>query len=214
MPGVEAALAARRQDPDLDVDLLLEDAYLNYSICGLPFLVSGEVDDWRDLAHRSADAIKSEGVQVLPGHHVTGLDLAAGSMTVEVGAGVDSIDFDRLLLATGARPSLPASLSMESPGVRVVHTMGDGIGVRRDVDDRHPRDAVIVGSGYIGVEMADALTRRGVTVTLTGRSRSVLPSVSEASGRLIEAELGRHGVVVANERVRDRDRGTMGRGRP
>jgi NADPH-dependent 2,4-dienoyl-CoA reductase/sulfur reductase-like enzyme len=90
---------------------------------------------------------------------------------------------------------------MESPGVRVVHTMDDGIGVRRELDDRQPRDAVIVGSGYIGVEMADALARRGVAVTLTGRSPSVLPSVSEASGRLVEAELGRNGVTVANDRA-------------
>jgi NADPH-dependent 2,4-dienoyl-CoA reductase/sulfur reductase-like enzyme len=75
--GVEAALAARRQDPDLDVRLLLDDAYLNYSICGLPFLISGEVGDWNELAHRSAAAIEGEGVGVLPGHRVTGLDLAA-----------------------------------------------------------------------------------------------------------------------------------------
>jgi NADPH-dependent 2,4-dienoyl-CoA reductase/sulfur reductase-like enzyme len=194
--GVEAALAARRVDAHLEIEILLEDRYLNYSICGLPYLVSGEVPGWQRLAHRSSDEIESLGIQVRREHRVTDVDLDSRALEVDSPDGRASIPFDRLVFATGAGPSLPAAIPKDDPATRPIHTIDDGIAMRRYVESRRPHDAAVIGSGYIGVEMADALVRQGVDVTMFGRAPTVLPTFSADSGALVEAELRENGVAV------------------
>jgi NADPH-dependent 2,4-dienoyl-CoA reductase/sulfur reductase-like enzyme len=104
--------------------------------------------------------------------------------------------YDRLLIATGARPILPDIQDLSLPGVHRLHTMNDGLHLRRSLDDHRAQSAVIVGSGYIGLEMADALTHRGISVTVMGRSTVVLPTVDAVFGRVVESELRTHGVRV------------------
>lgn len=102
------------------------------------------------------------------------------------------------LIATGACPLLPAIGGWSLPGVYPLHTMEDGLRLRQFLDKSKPASAVIVGSGYIGREMADALTHRGMKVTLMGRSTSVLPTVDASFGRIVEDELRARGVRVEN----------------
>ncbi len=194
--GTEAALRARRTDPSLEITLLVADEFLNFSICGLPFYLSGEVEDWHTLAHRDAHQIAAQGIEVLLEHRAETIDPIPQIVSVRTGQGSRELAYDRLILATGARPVRPAIPGLDEDGVFLLHTMGEGIGLRAWLEARTPSSALVVGSGYIGVEMADSLTRRGIGVTLAGRAASVLPSVDPSLGALLAAELERHGVVV------------------
>lgn len=194
--GTEAALRGRECDAALEITMVVADRFVNYSICGLPFLVSGEVEEVRDLAHRDMAAILGRGIELRLEQVARAIDVDRKLVRVEGAGQVTEIAYDVLVVATGAHPVRPAIRGLDLDGVHVLHTMGDGIALRERLDRTHPRDAVVIGSGYIGVEMADALTRRDVRVTLVGRARSVLPTVDPSLGALLSAELERNGVTV------------------
>jgi NADPH-dependent 2,4-dienoyl-CoA reductase/sulfur reductase-like enzyme len=181
-------------DRNVSVRVLLADDFPNYSICGLPFYLSGETPNWRDLAHRKS----FDGIEILTSHSATSIDLVSKSLLASTPGGVRSLAWDRLIVATGASPVIPEITGRELPGVFPLHTMEEAFAVEKHVAAFHPASAVIVGAGYIGVEMADALTRRGIKVTLMGRSPIVFPSVDREFGTAIEDELRRNGVEVVN----------------
>lgn len=191
--GISAALRIRELDRTVCPTVVLADEYPNYSICGLPFYLSGETPDWRSLAHRA----EFEGITLLKNHTAIGID--PKTKMVEV---LDSkeekqvLSYDCLLIATGARPVRPTIDGLGFSGVFPLHTMEDSFRVHRYLRERSPSSAVIIGAGYIGVEMADALRHRGIAVTLVSRPKAVFPTVDEEFGHLIEDELAAHGVDV------------------
>ena len=191
--GISAALRIRELNPSIFPTVVLADEYPNYSICGLPFYLSGETPDWKSLAHRT----EFEGITLLK-HH-TAIGIQTKDKVVEV---LDSkeekqaLKYDCLLVATGARPVRPSIDGLALPGVFQLHTMEDSFRVHRYLDDTSPRSAVIIGAGYIGVEMADALRHRGIAVTLVSRPNAVFPTVDKEFGVLIDEELKAHGVEV------------------
>ena len=196
--GVMAALRARQMDPSVEVTMMLADRYPNFSICGLPFYVSGEVEDWRALAHRTTEEIAREGVEVLVEHVATSLDAAAKEILTRDSTGRKRVlRYDTVVVATGARPRVTGIQGAMLPGVHPLHTMADSFRVRSQLDAGAVERAVIVGGGYIGLEMADALVHRGVRVTLVGRTATVIPSVDASLGAIVHSELERHGVEVA-----------------
>ncbi len=194
--GISAALRARELDSSAHITVILADAFPNYSICGLPFYLSGETQDWHQLAHR----IEFEGIELLTNHTAQEFNPLTRTVTVmEKEARAKAISYDTLLFATGARPIIPSIPGIDRPGVFPLHTMGDSFRVHRYLEREHPQSAVIVGSGYIGLEMADALTHRGVKITLIGRSKTVLPTVDSSFGRIVEDTLRSHGVRVESD---------------
>jgi NADPH-dependent 2,4-dienoyl-CoA reductase/sulfur reductase-like enzyme len=196
--GISAALRAREANPDTQVTVVVADSFPNFSICGLPFYISGEVPDWHNLAHRSVEDIQGAGVELRLNH--VARSIAPDRKTVSVAhlAGhVEELPYDRLILATGARPVRPQLPGADLPGVFPLHTMEDSFQVNEYVLGQRPQSAIVIGSGYIGLEMADALTHLGLQVTLLVRSDSVFRTAVDASlGRVVEAELIRHGVAV------------------
>lgn len=195
--GIAAALRAREVNPEAEVTVVVADAYPNYSICGLPFYLSGEVEDHCDLAHRSAEEIEEQGISILTDHTARKVNAEARTVEVEDPEGhVRELSYDRLVIGTGAEPAKPNILGLDLPGVYSLHSMHDSFRMHRHLTGREPRSAVIVGGGYIGLEMADALTLRGIQVTIMGRAKSMLPTVDTTFGREVEEELRRHGVEV------------------
>ncbi len=191
--GISAAIRARELDRDTRVTVMLADAYPNFSICGLPFYISGETPDWHSLAHRTEFA----GITLLKDHFVERIEPAGRRLFYRAKSeSQGEIAFDRLLIATGARPLQPAIPGMTLPGIYTLHTMTDSFRVHEQVAEEKPRSAVVVGSGYLGLEMADALRHRGMEVNLLGRSETVLPTVDREFGVAIENVLRKHGVRV------------------
>ncbi len=183
--------------------MVVADVYPNYSICGLPFYLSGETPDWRSLAHRSTSALGAAGVGLLLEHQARSIDPARRSVLVRASTGRErELRYDQLVVATGATAKRAAMEGLGIPGVGVLHTMADAFTLHPLVSANASNRAVIVGAGYIGVEMADALTHRGLSVTLLGSAPSVLPTLEPDLGELLAAELRRGGVeVVTGARV-------------
>ena len=195
--GIAAALRAREVNPEAHVTVVVADAYPNYSICGLPFYLSGEVEDCRDLAHRSAAEIEEQGIKVLTDHTAHKVNAEARTIEVEDSQGhVQELSYDRLVIGTGAEPANPDIPGLDLPGVYFLHSMHDSFRLHHHLTEQDPRTAIIIGGGYIGLEMADALTLRGIQVTIMGRAKSMLPTVEPALGSEVEDELRRHGVEV------------------
>jgi NADPH-dependent 2,4-dienoyl-CoA reductase/sulfur reductase-like enzyme len=198
--GISAALRAREVDPSAEVIVVVADRFPNYSICGLPFYLSGEVPDWRRLAHRTLDEIEGQGVRLLLEQRAELVDPRLKRVGLTDGAGrEEDLAYDRLIIATGAEPRRPSITGLDLPGVFVLHTMEDSFAIEEHLARHDVRRAVIIGGGYIGVEMADALTHRDMHVTLLQQGPSLLRTVDPALAAEIATELQRHGVAVATE---------------
>jgi NADPH-dependent 2,4-dienoyl-CoA reductase/sulfur reductase-like enzyme len=193
--GIAAGLRAHELDPTCEITLVLADDFPNYSICGLPFFLSGETPDWHSLAHRT----EFPGIQLMPNHTAEAIDQVRKSVMVRDGSRTQlELPYDKLLIGTGARPVRPDIEGFDLPGVFPLHTMDDSFAIHRFLEEHEPKSAVIVGAGYIGLEMADALTHRGIHVTVASRTESVLATVDSTFGRRVEAQLKTHGVDVSN----------------
>jgi NADPH-dependent 2,4-dienoyl-CoA reductase/sulfur reductase-like enzyme len=196
--GISAALRARELDRSVEVSVLLADRYPNYSICGLPYFISGDVADWHSLAHRPIAELEQGGMELLLEHRATRVDAAARTVTARDPDGRQrELRYDKLIIATGARPNRPRIPGIDSGGVHQLHTLDDSL-VLNNALAREPQSAVIVGAGYIGLEMAEAPRARGLAVTVIEQLPSVLPTVDPELGALVSDELERHGVRVLN----------------
>ncbi|NGO08460.1 FAD-dependent oxidoreductase [Streptomyces sp. HC44] len=199
--GISAALRARELDPGSEVTVVVADAYPNFSICGIPYYVSGEVTHWSNLAHRTAEDLAATGMDVRINTRATHIDPAAKRLTVRDADGrSEELPYDALVVGTGAVSVLPpieglAGLGPEQ-GVHLLHSMGDTFELERGLDARQSANAVIIGAGYIGLEMAEALTTRGIAVTQIEALPEVLPTVDGELGALVRDELVAHGVDV------------------
>jgi NADPH-dependent 2,4-dienoyl-CoA reductase/sulfur reductase-like enzyme len=200
--GIMAGLRARELDPDAEVRLVVADAYPNFSICGIPYHVAGEVPDWRSLAHRTRADLEKAGLGLLLDHTATAIDPASQTVTVAApGARSQALGYDRLIIGTGATALRPPITGLDSlgpaDGVHLLHTMTDTFALTSSIEKRAAASAVIIGAGYIGLEMAEALTRRGLAVTVIEQLGQVLPRTLDPElAQEIQAELGRHGVDV------------------
>jgi NADPH-dependent 2,4-dienoyl-CoA reductase/sulfur reductase-like enzyme len=201
--GISAALRARELDPAAEVTVVLEDAYPNFSICGIPYYISGEVTRWRNLAHRTLADLEAAGMQLRLDTTARRIDVPGRKLQVTTASGDEALSYDRLIIGTGAVPVRPPISGVRGPGglgppdgVHLLHSMGDTFAVMATLEQAAPASAVIVGAGYIGLEMADALTVRALAVTQMEQLPEVLPTVDPELGGLVHAELAGHGVQV------------------
>jgi NADPH-dependent 2,4-dienoyl-CoA reductase/sulfur reductase-like enzyme len=196
--GISAALRARELDPAAEVTVVVADRFPNFSICGLPYHVSGEVPDWRRLAHRSVEELQATGMRLLLDHTAHRIDPATRRVTVTDPSGhKHALDYDRLIVGTGAVPARPPIPGLDLPGVHLLHSMADVFAVQQAIKARQQRRAVIVGAGYIGLEMAEAFTSRGLEVTVVEQAPTAMPTMDPQLGGVIGDELARHGVRLA-----------------
>jgi NADPH-dependent 2,4-dienoyl-CoA reductase/sulfur reductase-like enzyme len=197
--GISAGLRARELDADVEVTLVVADAYPNFSICGLPYFLSGDVADWRSLAHRTTSDLEAAGLRLLLDHTATAIDPTRKQVTVaSQRGGKRQLGYDRLVIATGALPVRPPIDGLDLDGVHLLHTMADTFALHHALT-AGARSAIIVGGGYIGLEMAEAFCTRGLTVTLVEQAPAVMPTVDPELGGLLGQELDRHGVQVVND---------------
>src|SRR3974390_2142497 len=206
--GISAALRARELDPAADVTVVLEDAYPNFSICGIPYYVSGEVTHWRNLAHRTVADLEAAGMRLRLDTTARRIHVPGRKLAVSSDGSEELLGYDKLVVGTGAVPVRPPIAGLAGPGalgpadgVHLLHSMGDTFAVmatleQATLEQAAPASAVIVGAGYIGLEMADALTVRGMAVTQMEQLPEVLPTVDPQLGSLVNAELAGHGVEV------------------
>jgi len=197
--GISAALRAKELDPTTTPVIVMADDFPNFSICGLPFFLSGEVTDWRSLAHRTKEDIIHQGIQLYTNHIATAIDPQDKVVTtVDTAGNEKQLPYDRLVIGTGAVSNRPSISGIDLPGVYFLRWMADSFAVHKHLTDLNPRSVVIVGGGYIGLEMVDALVLRGLQVTLVEHNPTVLKTVDPILGEMVKVELERHGVAIVN----------------
>lgn len=201
--GMSAASQARqlRDAEDLEIVAFERGRFTSYSACGIPYWISGLVDDAQELIVRDPETFRRDyHIDVRIRHEVTRIDLDNREViatSFNDGGREVREPFDILVYATGAVPAHPPWANTAALGVFGVQTLDDGAALRDWLDqDDSPRRAVVVGGGYIGVEMAEAMIRRGLEVTLVERSPQPMSTVDPDMGVLVRSALAGLGIDV------------------
>jgi NADPH-dependent 2,4-dienoyl-CoA reductase/sulfur reductase-like enzyme len=194
--GMTAISHARRGRSDLEVVVVERGRWTSYSACGIPYLVGGEVERLEQLVVRSPGQFRREGVDVRIGHEAVAIDLDRRHVEVRTPDGADAtIGFDHLLVATGGLPVRPPLPGIDLPMVYGVQTLGDAEQLLSRVEGERVRNVVVVGGGYIGLEMAEAFVQRGVAVALVEHAPDVMAATLDPEmGALVGDALQHHGV--------------------
>ncbi|NEA55953.1 FAD-dependent oxidoreductase [Streptomyces sp. SID13666] len=205
--GMSAASQARRRrgPDDLEIIAFERGHHTSYSACGIPYWIGGEVDGADALVARTAAEHRERGIDLRLGTEAVGIDLDRRRVrTREVAGGAESwTGFDQLVIATGAVPTRPRIPGIDADGVHGVQTLDDGEAVLRTLERGGARRAVVVGGGYIGVEMAEAMIRRGLEVTMVDRGEQPMSTLDPDMGRLVRAAMEGMGIeVVSGAEVR------------
>jgi NADPH-dependent 2,4-dienoyl-CoA reductase/sulfur reductase-like enzyme len=201
--GMSAAAKAKRTDRDLEVVVYEKSGYISYAACGMPYFIAGDIPDAHELIVRTPAQMGKQGVEVHVHHEVTAIDPGARTVTVRDLEGEHEFvqEYDRLVIATGARAAWPRLPGADLAGVFGLRSLESGLAVRRFVQEQQPQRAVVVGGGYIGVEMAETFRRLGLAVTMIIRSGQVMrASLDDDVRALVHAELDRQGVEIVQDR--------------
>ncbi|MEU4411041.1 FAD-dependent oxidoreductase [Streptosporangium sp. NPDC023963] len=197
--GMSAASQARRRrgPGDLRIVAFEKGAHASYSACGIPYLVGGEVSDVESLISRRPEVFRDElDIDLRLRSEVVEIDLDRRAVAVRDERGGRGWEpFDQLVVATGAVPARPDLPGAGAEGVYGVQTLDDGIALLRALEDE-PRRAVVVGGGYIGLEMAEAMVRRGLEVSLVDAAEQPMGTLDPDMGALVADALRDLGVKV------------------
>jgi NADPH-dependent 2,4-dienoyl-CoA reductase/sulfur reductase-like enzyme len=201
--GLAAAMQARRAAPALRITVVEKTADISYGACGLPYVVSGLIPALERLVlHTPAYFREQHDIDVQL--HTEALEILPARSLVRVNANGErrEMGFDSLVLATGAAAVCPPLAGHDLAGVFVLRQLHDGRRLLQFIEQVRPRDAVIVGAGYIGLEMAEALRARGLNTTLVESSDRVMSTLGGGlRDRVVDELRGRGVEVVMGERV-------------
>ena len=191
--GMAAASQARRRRPDLGIVALEKGSWTSYSACGIPYVVGGDVAAVDDLVVREPQTFRDEfNIDVRTGHEAMAIDLDEAKVEVRDHdhGRTYALGFDVLHLGTGAVPARPDLPGVEGKHVHGVQTLEDAAHLLEDARNAALADVVVVGAGYIGLEMAEAFRRRGCpTVTVVERGPEVLRMLDPEMGALVGAAM-------------------------
>ncbi len=195
--GTSALAKAKRENPDLEAVIYEKGSHVSYGACGLPYVISGEIPSLEALVVRTPEAFKKSGIEVYTRHEVLEVDYENRTLKVldHREGRVFTDRFDHLVLATGARPLIPPIPGVEQEGVYTLRSLEDGERILEALK-KGARRAVILGAGYIGLEMAEAFRKRGLEVTLVEQAPRPLPQGEPEVSEIVKRELERHGVEV------------------
>ena len=191
--GMSAASAARRVDPGLEVVVCEAGGFAAYGMCGIPYYLGGTVAEPENLLAYPPSAFREKrGIDLRLHTRVTGIDLAARQVHLGRPEKPESLDYDALVVTTGADPVRPPVPGLDEDRVFTIRSLDEAVVLRRLLASGTVRSAVVVGAGYIGLEAAEALVCAGVDVEVVEALPRVLATVDEPIAALVEAELGRH----------------------
>ncbi|MGW3681793.1 FAD-dependent oxidoreductase [Streptomyces prasinus] len=201
--GMSAASQARRlKGPDeLEIVAFERGRFTSFSACGIPYWVAGDVTDRDELIARTPEEHRARRIDLRMRTEVTEIDPGRGRVRArDLDSGTESwTAYDKLVIATGARPVRPELPGVDAPGVHGVQTLEDGQALLDTLERTAGRRAVVVGAGYIGVEMAEAMIRRGYEVTVVNRGREPMATLDPDMGRLVHEAMEGLGITMVND---------------
>lgn len=189
--GLNAAEAIRTQDAAGSIIIVSEESYPAYSRCLIPYFMEGKVSE-EGLRYRPADYYTSNRFQTLLGRKVVAVQPSTKSVALDTG---EQLTYDKLLIATGGSPQIPATPGMAKDGVFGFRTTQDLQGILRKV--KTARSAVVLGGGCVGLMAANGLQSLGLTVTVVIRSPHLLSQIADAeAGEIVRRKFAANGVAV------------------
>jgi NADPH-dependent 2,4-dienoyl-CoA reductase/sulfur reductase-like enzyme len=208
--GMSAAAQARRlrDAGDLEIVVLEQGHDVSFSACGIPYWVGNQVSAREELIARTPAEFAATDITVHTATKAAGIDLAAGCVLTEDGA---RFGYDHLVIGTGGRPARPPIPGLDAPGVFGVHRLDDGAAIRAAID-AGARRGVVLGGGYIGLEMAEVLQRRGLDVTVVLADPLPMQLLDADMGERVCAGMREMGIAVhTDQAVREVLRDAAGR---
>ena len=197
--GMTAASKVRREQPDRDIVVFEKSRYTSYSACGIPYYISEIVETIDELIVRGPEVFREEyNIDVRTLHKV--LEVDTDNKRVRVLDKENKTEFwehyGQLLIATGAKAFCPEVEGYAKEGIFGISTLKSGIKLENYIEEKKPKNAVIIGGGYIGLEMAEALLIRGLEVSLVNRSAQVMNTLDPDMGALVSAAMQKLGVKL------------------
>ncbi|MCR5265124.1 MAG: FAD-dependent oxidoreductase [Cyanobacteria bacterium RUI128] len=184
--GAKAAAKSKRLLPDAQIDVYTQDTHVSYSACGLPYYVQGNFEDYHNLIIRTPEKFQKDGIDIHLRHRVTKIMPEQNRVRVH---NLDKntefeVEYDRLLIATGAVPFMPDIKGIDLKNVFKLRTLEDGINLREKL--RQSKNAVIIGGGYIGLELLEAFVSNKVHTTMIERSSYIMPILDNELSELVQ----------------------------
>ena len=197
--GATAAARIRRLDEQAEIVVFERSGFVSYANCGLPYYIGGMIEDPEDLTLQTPESFFTRfRVHMKVHHEVTAIHPDQKSLTVkdlETGA-VFEESYDKLLLSPGAKPVIPDLPGIDSSKLFMLRTVEDTYRIKAFVDRNKPKSAVIVGGGFIGLEMAENLRQLGMDVTIVQRPKQLMNPFDSDMASFIHSEVRKHGVKL------------------
>lgn len=188
--GMSAASRAKRMQPEIDITVFEQTADVSYSACNMPYNIAEPNRSMDDLIVRKADVFrKKQGINLRTRSRVTTIDPINQSVTVESDGQSDTVRYDRLLIATGAMPIVPDLPGFDLPGVMALKRLDQGRAIKEYLSTQPVKKIVILGMGYIALEMSEALRQRSYDVQMIKPRQDLLPWMDRQLAETIQQTL-------------------------
>jgi NADPH-dependent 2,4-dienoyl-CoA reductase/sulfur reductase-like enzyme len=197
--GMSAASKVRRNQSEREIIVFEKSAYTSYSACGIPYFISETVKDTEELVVRNPKTFREKyNIDVRTMHLVLEVDTAHKRIKVLNKEKNEEFwqEYDQLLIATGGKPYCPDIEGKDADNAFGISTLKSGINIENYIEEKKPKSAVIIGGGYIGLEMAEALLIRGLKVTLVNRSKEVMNTLDPDMGAMVSEAMRNLGVTL------------------
>jgi len=197
--GMSAAARARRLSEDSEIIVIERSGYVSYANCGLPYFLGGEIQSQDNLMVATPDGLKNKlNLDIRVHNEVVEIDARARVVTIRetTTEKIYQESYDALILSVGAAPIRPSVPGIDLPGVFTLRSIENVEEIQSWFEVQKPRTAVIAGGGFIGLEMAEQLARRGLDVTLIDGKDQVLAPIDPEMAELVHNELRKHGVTL------------------
>lgn len=197
--GASAAARARRVNEAAEIVLVERDDHVSFANCGLPYYIGGEIEDRERLLVTTPERLRRRfRIDVRVRHEATAVDRARKVVRVHDRDGDREVElpYDKLILAPGAEPIVPPIENASAHGVFTLRNLEDTDAIHAWIERERPEHAVVVGAGFIGLEMVEQLHHRGVAASLVELAPQVLPLLDPEMARPLEEELAAHGIAL------------------
>ena len=171
--GISTASNLRKMDKDCEIVVLTRDNKVAYSPCAIPYVLSGTIKSFDDIVMRTPEDYKKKDIDIITEVEVTAVDSGKKTVTYESKSKSKTIKYDKLVLATGGNPFVPPMEGVDLEGVYQIRNIDDGIKVQEAIKDA--KSAIVTGAGLIGIEIAFALMKQGLNVTLSEMMPQIVP---------------------------------------
>lgn len=210
--GMSAATRLRRLKEDAEIIIFEKGPFVSFANCGLPYYVSGEIAEREDLLVQTPESLKARfRLDVRPFHEVTAISPDQHIVTVRHDGKEFTESYDKLILSPGAKPFVPPIEGLETAeNTYTLRNVPDLDEIMLALE-KQPKEAVVIGAGFIGLEMAENLRKRGLNVTIVEKAPHVLPPLDEEMAAFVQAELLKNGiqVVTSQSATRFEDKGKV-----